>query len=239
MRAAMLMAVLLVAETGHGAVTHVAIKSGLVLKPSESYTMTVAATARVEIGWESVQTKQCATDCVIATELTGPNHFAFPAALGLTREYLPEAGKVSVEFKNISKEPVTIDIFRVKRTCEAEACKFFDKGNPGRWLVYKVGEFKSMTTSKDESYSVISGTTMSGKPFTVRAVWWDEDRNALRPSCLPFIKRYLDNHVPAEKYRPYILSGKAYGDGSNAVLAGIDTCAANAPKFGVPDSHVF
>lgn len=125
------------------------------------------------------------------------------------------------------------------RTCDAEACKFLDKDAKGRWLVFKIGAFQSITTSKDGSYSVISGAAMSGRPFTIRAVWWTDDSKAFRFSCPTFIKRYLDTHTPAEKYRPYILSGQAIGDGSNIVLRSVEECVPNAPHFGVPDANVF
>jgi len=79
----------------------------------------------------------------------------------------------------------------------------------------------------------------SGRPFRVRAIWWWDDKTAFHPICAPWIKRYLDNHSPKEQYRPYVLSEQAVGDGDNLVLKSIDTCAAQAPHFGVPEENVF
>lgn len=219
--------------TAYGAVRHVPIKSGVVLKPGESYTAQIEAEKPVEVGWTAVQPKPCTTNCVEATELTRNTHFGFATALGGSKEYPPVSGKVAIEYKNISQEPVTIDIYRIARTCDAEACKFFDSSQKGRRLVFKVDEFKSITTSSDGSYSVISGVAMSGRPFHIRAVWWWDDPKAFRPHCDPWIKRYIDNRTPKESYRPYVISGYGIGDGNDIILRSIDDCVPKAPNFGV------
>ena len=43
--------------------------------------------------------------------------------MAASKESTPVSGRISIEYKNGSGEPVTIDIYRVRRTCEAEACK--------------------------------------------------------------------------------------------------------------------
>lgn len=191
---------------------HVPIKSSLVLKSDETYTIALAATEPAEIGWQAVQAKRCATNCIQATDVTGGIKYTIATPLGASTNYTPVSGKISVQYKNVSGEPVTINVYRVQRTCEAEACKFLDEGQKGRWLVFKVDEFKTIATSKDGSYSVISGVTAAAKPFSFRAVWWTDDETALRVNCAPSVKRYLDNHTPKEQYRPYIISGQAIGD---------------------------
>ena len=100
-------------------------------------------------------------------------------------------------------------------------------------------EFKSIETSKDESYSVISGVTIAGRPFSFRAVWWTDDKKNRLVNCAPFVKRYLDKHTPKEQYSPYIISGQAVGEAANIILKSIDTCAPKAPNFGVPEENVF
>jgi len=231
---------ILCASTAHGAVVHVAIKSGLVLQPGEAYRVTVDATEPMEIGWLAVQPKPCTTDCVQATDVTGGINYTIATAIGAARKYEPVGGKIIVEFKNLSREPVTINVYRVRRTCDAEVCKFLDDTKKGRWLVFKVGEFTSIATSKDGSYSVISGVTIAGRPFTFKAAWWTDDKaTAMLVNCSPFVKKYLDNHTPSEQYRPYIISGQAFGEGAGIVLNSIDTCAPRAPNFGVPEKNVF
>ena len=132
----------------YGAVIHIPIKSSVVLKPNQAHSITIDATEPTEIGWKAVQSPPCTTNCVQATDVTGGND-AIATALGAAKKYTPAAGKISIEYKNISREPVTIDVYRVQRTCDAEACKFLEEGQKGRWLVYKVEEFKTIATSKD------------------------------------------------------------------------------------------
>jgi hypothetical protein len=226
------------AGVAHAAVTHIPIKSGVVLKPGEAFTITVQATEPVEIGWLAVQAKRCTTNCVQATDLTGGIHYSIATPLGASKKYQPVSGKVSVEYKNLSGEPVTINIYRVKRTCDAEACKFLAPGQKGRWLVFKVDEFRSIATSKDGSYSTISGVAESGRPFRFRAVWWTDEKPAFSVNCSPSIKKFLDNHTPGEQYRPYVISGQAVGEPVNIILTSIDTCAPKAAHFGVPENNV-
>lgn len=239
MRCPMLLFLLLWAAVAHAGVMHVPVKSGVVLKPGQAYTITVESTEPVEIGWLAVQAQRCTTNCVQATELTSGIHYSIATPLGASRKYQPVSGKVSVEYKNTSTQPVTINIYRVKRTCEAEACKFLAPGQKGRWLVFKVDEFRSIATSNDGSYSVASGVAESGRPFRFRAVWWTEEKSAFAVNCSPFIKKFLDNHTPRDQYRPYVISGQAVGEPANIVLTSIDTCAPKAAHFGVPENNVF
>lgn len=227
------------AGAARAAVVHVPIKSNLVLQPDEAYTISIDATEPTEIGWLAVQAKPCATNCVQATDVTGGVNYRVATPRGATLKYKPVSGKISVEYKNISTEPVAIDIFVVRRTCEAEACKFLDARQTTSWLVFKVDEFKSITTSEDGSYSVISGVTTTGRAFTVKTVWWTEDKKALAVNCSPFVQRYLDNHAPKSQYSPYIISGQVVSPATGIVLKSIDTCAPKAPKFGVPEKNVF
>src|SRR5450432_4101531 len=106
---------------------YIFLQSSVVLKPNQAHTITIEATEPVEIGWLAVQSPPCTTDCVQATDLTGGN-YTIATRLGATKKYTPAANKISIEYKNVSSAPVTIDVYRVERTCEAEACKFFDEG---------------------------------------------------------------------------------------------------------------
>lgn len=223
----------------HAAVEHVSIKSNVHLKPREAYTITVEATQPTEIGWQAVQAKPCLTNCVQATDVTGGINYTIATRLGASMKYTPASGKITVEYKNVSSEPVTINVYRVHRTCEAEACRFLDESRKGRWLVFKVDQFTSIETSKDESYSIISGVTPAGRPFSFKAVWWTDDKGNLGVNCAPFVKRFLDTHTPKERYSPYIISGQAVGEADTIILKSIDTCAPKAPNFGVPEENVF
>jgi hypothetical protein len=225
--------------TAYGAVQHVPIRSGVVLKPGAAYTAQVESAKPVEIGWTAVQAKRCSMDCVQMTLMSGTWHQPLAAAMGADGTYTPTDGKILVEYKNVSQQPVTIDVFRVVRTCEAEACKLFSSSEKGRWLVFKVAEFTSLTNSADGSYSTISGVVESGRAFRIRVVWWTDQKGAGFMGCPRWIKGYVDNHTPKEKYRPYILSGMSVGDGNHIVLKSIDDCVPSAPHFGVPEENVF
>ena len=229
------LAVLLFSGLMQGAVTRISIKSNVILKPGEFYVLDMNAAGPLEISWETVQTKPCNSDCVQVTYL--PTKFVFAARNGWGK-ITPVDGKISVEYKNVWTEPVSINIYRVQRTCDAEACRFLASDQKGRLLVYKVDEFKAITTSKDESYSVITGTTTLGRPFRVRVVWWTDDKGA-RFHCAQFIQRYLINHIQKDQYSPYILSGMAVGEGNEIILKSIDTCVPKAPNFGVAEANVF
>jgi hypothetical protein len=223
----------------YGAVKHIPVRSGVVLKPGETYTAQVESAKPVEIAWTAVQAKPCSMDCIQMTLIGATHAPPFSAPRGAQGNYMPTDGKVIVEYKNVSQQPVTIDVFRVERTCDAEACKFFDSSKKGTWLVFKVDEFKSITNSSDASYSVISGIVDSGRAFRIHVVWWTDEKGAGFMGCPRWIKGYVDNHTPKEKYRPYIISGQNVGDENNIILKSIDDCVPLAPHFGVPEKNVF
>ena len=230
---------LFISGMAHATVVHVPLKSGVALKPGEAYTVNVEAAGSMEIGWKAVQAKPCTTSCVQATQLMAGVTYSIATPLGAAKKYRPESGKIVIEYKNVSDEPVTIDVYRVERTCDAEACRFLDESQKSRWQVFLVDEFKGIETSKDGSYSVITGVVMSGRPFRFRAVWWTDNKTGLMVNCAPFVKRYLENHTPKEQYRPYVISGQALDATGEIVLKSVDSCAPKAWKFGVPQENVY
>src|SRR5207249_1812595 len=64
MRASISLVLVVWAGAAHAAVAHVPIKSSLVLKPGQIYTVAVEATQPAEIGWQAVQPKECTINCV-------------------------------------------------------------------------------------------------------------------------------------------------------------------------------
>lgn len=228
-----------VAPVAHGTVKHLPIKSGVVLKPGDTYTAEIESAKTVEVGWTAVQAKPCSTNCVEMTQVGSRSGFA--TALGASMKFEPADGKVAVQYKNVSQQPVTIDVYRLMRICDAESCRLLDNTKKGHTLVFKVNEFKSITTSKDESYSVISGIAESGRPFRFYAVWFTDDKTFmnLERGCTAWVKRYVDNHTPKEQYRPYVIEGQNVGDGNRIVLRSIDDCVAHADHFGVSEGSVF
>jgi hypothetical protein len=248
-RSAIVILAILWAAAAHATVERLPIKSTLVLKPAETYRVELDATEPVEIGW-TVQGKACATNCIQAEELSprdlpagGQVRYTIAASVGASKKYQPVSGKIALEYKNISNDPVTIDIYRVKRICDSEACKFVVEGQKGRTLVYRVDEFKGIESSNDGSYSDISGVTVDARPFHVKVLWWTDDKmtpgGLFAKSCVRWIKKWVDEHTPKEKYRPYILAGRAFGEGDGIVLTSIDNCSGPAPNYQVPEQNVF
>ena len=53
----------------YGAVKHIPIRSGVVLKPGEAYTAQVESAKPVEIGWKAVQANPCTTNCIEVSQV--------------------------------------------------------------------------------------------------------------------------------------------------------------------------
>lgn len=219
-------------------VENIPLKSNVELLPNQTETVTVETSEPTEIGWRTTQAVECTTNCVQALDVTGGINYTIATLFGAAMKYTPVEGKIIIEYKNISNQPVTINVFKVHRTCEAEACQFLQAEREGKWLVLKVDEFKSITTSADESYSIISGTTITGKPFTVKTVWWTDTKEQLLVNCAPFVTEYLKNNTAKSAYSPYIISGRSVGK-DELILDTIDTCAPLAPNFGAPPENVY
>ena len=232
---------ILVANSAQAALQKQSIKSHIELKPGQKELITVASNEAMEIGWDTTQAHKCTMHCVEATDKSGGYEYTIATDLGASMKYQPVDGRIIIEYKNKADHPVTIDVYTLKRTCDAEACTFVSEDEKTRWLVFKVGEFKSIETSKDKSYSVISGVTTAGKEFTVKAVWWT-DNNVVLFTCHKTIKDYLEKKTPKANYAPYILSGavvKGSTGGKEIILKKIDTCVPKAPHFGVPQENVY
>ena len=210
--------------TAHATIRHVSIKSGLVLKPGEKYVAQIESSKPVQIIWTAVQAKPCTASCIEMTQLGERRHVPFDSAGGGSSTYEPTDGKVTVEYKNISQEPVTINIDQIVRICDSEACRLFDESKKGSFLAFRIDEFKSITDSKDGSYSVITGVSEGGRPFRIHVVWWTAGKVEGFIGCPRFIKGYVDNHTPKEQYRPYVISGMNLGDADNIILKANDGC---------------
>ena len=231
---------ILAANHAQAALQKQPIKSHVELKPGQKELITVPSHEAMEIGWDTTQARKCTMHCVEATDKSGGYEHRIATDLGASMKYQPVDGRIIIEYKNKADHPVTIDVYRLKRTCDAEACTFVSDDQKTRWLVFKVGEFKSIETSKDNSYSVISGLTTTGKEFTVKTVWWTDNNVALF-TCHKTIKDYLDRRTPKANYAPYILSGGVVkgSAGKEIILKNIDTCVPRAPQFGVPQENVY
>jgi hypothetical protein len=232
---------LLIAFVGmaHATVRHLPIRTGVLLKPGEAYTAEVKSSSPVEIGWTAVQATACTMDCIRMTLVSNPNPLPFSAAWGAVGNYSPTGGRVAVEYRNVSQQAVTIDVYRIVRSCDAEACRLFESSKKGTRLVMKIDEFKSITNSADTSYSVISGIAESGRAFRIHVVWWTDEKGSGFMGCPRFIKGWVDNHAPKAQYRPYVIAGQNVGDENNIILKSLDTCVPRADHFGAAEQTVF
>src|SRR6516164_342155 len=107
MRRSILPIVIFWSGVAHAAVVHLPIKSAVELMPSQAVTVTIEAAEPVEIGWLTRQAKRCTTNCVQATDVTGGINYTIATPLGAAMKYKPASGKIIVEYKNVSTEPVT------------------------------------------------------------------------------------------------------------------------------------
>lgn len=219
------------------AVTNIPVESGIELKPGESRLVTLDSTQPLEVGWSAVQEHKCSMHCVQAVDKSGGYEYSIATDLGASMKYTPVEGKIKIEYRNKADHPVVIDVYKVDRVCDAETCRLLKDSDKGKWLVYKIAQFTSIETCEDQSYSTISGMTTSGQAFSVKAIWWTDNKESPF-TCHQTIAKYVAGNVSADAYAPYILSGKTMGD-DRTILSNIDTCVPKAPHFGVPDENVF
>lgn len=226
---------MMMAGSAQAAVNHIPLRSDMVIAPGGAETVIIEAQGSMEIGWDAVP--PCNADCIKTTDRTDDRSFNVVTRLGGVIRTDAVDGQVTMEFANIADHPVTLNVYRAERVCDAESCRLINDAEEGRWMVFKIDEFTSIETSADESYSTISGITTGGKPFIIKAVWWRYDpREAF--ACAQFIRRYLDEGTPKEQYNPYVLAGMVV-EADEVVLTSVDTCSPKAPNFGAPTGSIY
>lgn len=239
MRAALLVGLLLTPLVGKAEVTEEPIHSNIDLKPGETRTYTFEAGEALELGWKATQATPCTTDCIRVTD-TAPPHNTFATKLGGIMKYEPADGKVTLTYANESKQLVTITIYSVKRTCNAASCAFVKGKEAGHSIDIVVGVFKSIATSKDGSYSEITGETVAGKHFTAKLLWWTDDPNSpIIINCSKTIQQYIIKKTPPEDYSPYILPGTLVGDVNDLVVMKLTGCVAHGTNYVMSESSIY
>jgi hypothetical protein len=239
MRTPVLLALLLAPSSVAAEVAEVPIHTKVDLKPGETRTFTFQSPEPLELGWNATQTQPCTMSCVEVTD-TAPPHNSFATNRGGRGKYKPVAGKIKLTYANKSTQAVTITIYRVKRTCESESCAFVKGKDEGHSIDIVVGHFKSITTSKDGSYSVVSGDTVAGRPFTAKLLWWTDDpKSPVIINCSKTIQGYIDKQTPPEEYSPYILPGTLVGDVKDLVVTKFTGCVRKGTKYGMLESSIY
>jgi hypothetical protein len=239
MRAALLVGLLLIPLVAKAEVTEAPIHSNIDLKPGETRTYTFESGEALELGWKATQATPCTTDCVRVTD-SAPSHDTFATKFGGTMKYEPVEGRITLTYANESKQLVTITIYSVKRTCDAASCAFVKGKQEGPSINIVVGVFKSIATSKDGSYSEVTGETATGKHFTAKLLWWTDDPNSpIIINCSKTIQQYIVKKTPPEDYSPYILPGTLVGDVNDLVVTKLTGCVAKGTNYGMSESSIY
>ena len=94
----------------------------------------------------------------------------------------------------------------------------------GRQLVLRIDTFISLQTGEDHTWSVITGRTISGKTFRVKAIW---SEGSLAPD---YIKRRMSE---SKEHRDHcVLAGVATS--TDPIVLEVDTFAARGSAFAAP-----
>jgi hypothetical protein len=93
MRLSILSSFIFWAGIAYGAVVHVPIKSSVVLKPNEAYTIASEATEVMEIVWQAVQLPRCTTNCVQATDLAGGINYTIATPLEVHLDFVRQVAR--------------------------------------------------------------------------------------------------------------------------------------------------
>jgi hypothetical protein len=93
-----------------------------------------------------------------------------------------------------------------------------------RQLVLRIDAFISLETSDDQTSSVITGRTISGKTFHAKAIWGS---GSLAPA---YIKRRMSE--PKADRDHCVLAGRATG--TDPIVLNVDTFTARGSGFAAP-----
>ena len=93
-----------------------------------------------------------------------------------------------------------------------------------RSLVLRIAAFTSVETSEDGAFSIITGRTISGKDFRIRATWEMIERGP------DHIESWISHRKP--DHGPYVLAGTATG--TAPIVLKVDTCTPRGARFKAP-----
>lgn len=173
------------------------IHENITIEPNKSFMTTIHSKEVIRVGWKT-KNMDCMTNCIEAKNISVGN--AAPtigAQFGATLEYSPVDKKLVVEYTNVSDKPVTITVFTEQEICDSMACEYLQsKGisdindynevqNDWKRIISKT--IFSFETSKDGSYSVVTGESIFGTKYEVSIIWWliDEQRPSFCKEWIP------------------------------------------------------
>ena len=190
------------------------IHNNILIEPNKPFITTIQSIDNIRIGWETI-TLDCKTNCIEARNISDRKITPIIGAqFGATLEYKPVNGKVIIEYKNISDKPVAINVFTEHAICDSMACQYLkakgisDLHNYNEvqsdWKRIVIKTIFSFQTSKDGSYSIVTGESIFGTKYEISIVWWLIDEQ--RPSfCKKWIPEY-GTYSP-EKEKAYQFNG--------------------------------
>ena len=225
---------LLISSAIQADIIHKDVEPALEIKPGETKTVVIPSEKDVvEIRWETLSSEACRQSACIKFK---DADFSYESFNGQGEQFTTD-GKVTLEFTNIAKEPVTIRVSQIERTCTAELCALINGTDTMDWKVVRIQELKAIQTSADSSYSILQGMTTKGKVFDITLAWWFYEKSMF-DSCPKFITRWIENPKPENV--PYILAGSMLVPKENGrFILSVDTCTTKGSKFNAPASSEF
>jgi len=203
------------------------VKKDIELKPGQTFVYELDLDERAEISWRTTQEQKCEDNCVRATRMldNGSSHY-METQYGGGQLYEPEQGKIRIEYKNVGKIDVVIDLFSSQRSCDAEACAilkehgvsdllYFNNYTEVEYKQLRVETFQSVEHSADQSYAHVKGKNIFGDDFEVTMVFWLLDKE-FDGMCIGNIEKYFKQ--PREGWGPYYISGSVLLGSSPSVM---------------------
>lgn len=156
------------------------IIEGIEISPNESYQLSIKSAAPTRLGVFIDDTTPCKTDCISVLE--NKSSIEHKTRNNLFSKFMPEAGVINVQFKNIIESPVKISVHQYIKKCDSEACTFLNSlgikeplnfgRSHGVYKRLRMSSISRIETSSDGSWSNVSGKTVFGNSFKVTIIWW-------------------------------------------------------------------
>jgi len=213
------------------------LKDGVTIGPGDSYLFTLDTSSPVDLGVFVDESTSCDAACIYFKQVAA-SAFDYEIQSNAFTEFVPEAGKVKISFRNISAKPVGISIHQYIKHCDAEACALLNKmgiqaplefreGN-GDHKRIRIAAIDSIKTSEDGSWSDVKGQTTFGEAFDVTFVWWLYDpRNEISCGRGSYIERYQKAMLKGGG--PALIAGRLVHQQQRPVFISVDTCTSRSP----------
>lgn len=178
------------------------LKDDLIIKAKGQYILKMPAKEKTNIIWRVIDKKDWKTECITATQLNTEHTFPITSWSAQTKYTPSKDGFIEIEFKNNVDHPIKLNITSFKLICDSMACDYLKRLGIKEPIEYtssdtpyfkrvRISKFTKIVTSKDKSWSRISGITEYGENFKADFIWWKFDPEK-ELGCGNFIKRYKE-----------------------------------------------